>query len=411
MEQTVRRGIAGLPGKSLQAAMSVLLLAAIPASQCQAQSDDWVDTVKGLHPYAAVTITDDSNLLRTSDAAAAALPQVLGEKSDRYLTLEAGLDTEIKASRQRFFIDGRIYQNLYDRFDQLDHVGGDAKVLWKWLYGKLWEGELGYKYIRKLRDLTNQELPAKDMLDRHKVHANAIRRLDARWRLGVGADWTDIESSIREGLAKRILGGRIALEYETKSGNTLGLEAKFADADYSNTPQRDYQTSYLGPTLDWRITPITRLSAEAGYLRRKHDSLGERDFEGLVGRLGIAWKTTDKLTVNASAWREISNLNDEIADYAEITGISLEPTWAITAKTQMRLSADYEQRDFTGSELLAPGEEERQDDVYALSLWLDWDFLRNGRLSLGYGVENRDSNRRLREYDYRFLQAKVSLGL
>lgn len=376
-------------------AIATLLAVAHP------RAEEWLDVVKGLHPYASIAATHDSNLLRLSRNAG----------SDTYSTLEAGFSTDFDVSRQRFLIDGRIYRNDYDRFSQFDYTGGHALALWKWIYGRPWKGELGFKYDRRLRDLANQLIPAKDLIDRSRFFGEADRWLNERWLLGMRANWTNVSFSERADLDKRLLGGGIDLDYVSRAGNSVGLESNYTDAHFSDASRRDYREWFLGPNVDWQITGKTRLSATAGYLQRDHDTTSERDFQGPVGRLTAVWEATGKTLVSASVWREISNLKDEVANYAIIDGISLEPTWALSAKTALRAAASYEQRDFEGSQPDIENIEERMDDIYSVELWLDWDFLRNGRLSLGYRAENRDSTRTLQEYDYRYVRAQLRLGL
>ena len=116
-----------VPGARRTLASAVLagaLLAVL--SPVQAESEQWLDTLEGIHPYASLSYTDDSNLLRISDEGA----DIVGidSRSDQYVTTEAGIDTSFDLSRQRISIDGRVYHNAYDRFSQFDHTGGDAKV-------------------------------------------------------------------------------------------------------------------------------------------------------------------------------------------------------------------------------------------------------------------------------------------
>lgn len=389
---------------------SFSLLSAVFAGTSLAEDDRWLETVKGLHPYAAMGYTDDSNLLRKSDAAAALLPGIPANRSDKYLTIEAGLDTELELSRQRILINGRIYNNSYDRFDQLDHTAGDARAVWKWTYGNLWGGNLGYAYSRKMRDFTNQLIPAKDMLDRHRLFASVDRWLTTRWRASANTQWTDVSSSETRRLDKKRAGVGFSVDHFSGAGNSLGLETTYANSSYDIGSERDYDDWYLGPTAHWQITTKTTLDANGGYLRREHDGLSERDFDGFVGRLTALWQITDKTTLSASAWRDLSNLDDEIADYAVIDGIVIEPTWAITPKTAVRGLVRYEHRDFqTSSEV--PGIPDRIDEINTLGLWFDWQFLRNGSLSLGYETEDRDSTRRLEEYDYDLFRAQLRIGL
>ncbi|MBK1717895.1 outer membrane beta-barrel protein [Thiocystis violacea] len=385
-------------------ALSLLAMAMCRPSAAETEVPKWVETLKDLHPQASVTATTDSNLLRNPDG--------LGDRSDRYLTLQAGFDTEFKFSRQRLLLDASVYRNDYERFSEFNHVGGDAKVLWKWVLGRLWEGEFGYSYDHKQRDFANELLPSNDMLSRHRLQASANRWLTTRWRLGARIDWADVSFSDSEELDKTILGYGANLDYVSKAGNTLSLRATYASADFKNRDDRDYDDLTLGPSVDWKLSGKTRLSASAGYKARRHDVADERDFDGFVGRVSATWKPTGKSSLKATAWRDISNLDDEIADYAVIEGISLEPRWQFMPKTSLRGLASYENRAFDGGQDDELGFEtgDRRDRVRVLELGLDWEPRRYLELGLSFRDESRESNRALREYDSQSLWLTVSAG-
>ena len=88
----------------------------------------------------------------------------------------------------------------------------------------------------------------------------------------------------------------------------------------------------------------------------------------------------------------------------------MEPTWTITPKTAVRGLVSYEHRDFQTSNEV-PGVRDRIDKITTFGVWFDWQFFRNGGLSLGYETEKRDSTRQLEEYDYGLFQAQVRIGL
>lgn len=381
-----------------------LQFAMLSVQPTKALADSWLDAIKSLHPYATVKFTDDSNLLRTSDP-----------ESDRYSTLEAGLDTQLRISRQRIIIDGTIYRNRYDRFDQLDYTGGDARVQWKWLRGKLWEGDLGYSYDRRLRDLANELVPTRDLRDRHEVFGSARRWLTTRWRLGAETDWTDISFSESDDLNKSILGFGASLDYVSLARNEVGIAAAYSGARFANRDDQDYEDLSIGPTLDWQLTGKTRFKGDVAYKTRDFDVFSREDFAGVVGRLRLTWKPTGKISVKTSVWRELSNLNDEITDYAIVDGARLEPIWDITTKTSLRALASFERRDFQGDALQEDDNEQvfsdRVDDVSAFGLWLEWNARRNISLSLGFRSETRASTRELRDYDYQYVEASFSASL
>lgn len=375
------------------------------AAAARAESGGWLEIARGLKPYAALSWNYSSNLFYN--------PPELNDASDWYLTAEAGFDTELKVSRQRFLLDARIFHNAYDRFSEFDYTGGDGKVLWKWLAGTLWDGELGYQYEQTQRSFANQIVPRKDLRARNKVFGSANRWLSDRWRLGALANWTDTSFTESERLDRTTVGGGGKLEYVSKPENILGIQALYSTADYQRAPDLDYDDWSVGPYVEWRLTTKTRIRGNAAYENRSYDVTAVRNFDGLTGRVTTFWDATAKTNIRADIYRDLSNLADEIASYAIIDGVSVEPRWNITGKTALRASAAYERRDFQGADEADNflGISERVDDVTSFELGLDWNARRNLLLSLAIGADRRDSNRTLRDYDVQYVEARFSLGL
>jgi opacity protein-like surface antigen len=134
--------------------------------------------------------------------------------------------------------------------------------------------------------------------------------------------------------------------------------------------------------------------------------------------LTAIWDATGKTRVTSEVWRDISSLGDEIATYAIVNGISIEPQWAITPKTLLKAFAGYEQRDFSGSRELPDGglgnlplDSDRVDDVYTYIVGAEWKIRDNVILSFEYNAGNRNSTRELQDYDYQAIQGQLRVGL
>lgn len=110
----------------------------------------------------------------------------------------------------------------------------------------------------------------------------------------------------------------------------------------------------------------------------------------------------DQLTV--AIWRELSNLGDEIADFALIHGISVEPRWELSEALALRLFASYEDRDFEG----IGGDSNRQDDVVTGGVFADWTITPNISVSVGYNAQTRSSTRIYQDYDSRDIQLQIT---
>ena len=394
----VRSGAAGTKSGAWVVCCATLLM------PWPAKAADWIGVARAVRPYASLAVTSDSNLLRNPDGQ--------GDESDEYVTLEAGIEARLPISRQLLLIDGRIARNDYDRFEALDHTAADARLLWKWSLGKLWDGELGYGYDRKLRDLSNQLIAQRDMLDRHKLFGQANRWLTTRWQMGGEIDWTKVSSSDSPALDKDVIGYGLTLDYVSKANNRVGMEVTYATTRFDSSGTRDFYDVALGPTLNWSLSGKTRLLASGGYKARRHDHLSDSDYDGFVGNLTLKWQITGKTSIDAELWRDISSLDDEVADYAIVNGIRLEPTWRLSPKTSLSGLASYEHRDFLGSasNLTGLDVDQREDRVSTLGLSVAWQPRRNVSIDLSIGAESRDSTRELREYTYQYAQLALRIG-
>jgi len=372
-----------------------------------------LETVKGLHPYATVAVAYDSNLLRRPHAELVILRDLYGGESDIYATLEAGFATAIDYSRQQVVIGGRVYHVSYDRFNQLDHTGGDARILWNWVRGSLWEGDLGYTFVRKQRDFANEVIPTNDMLDRNRAYATAKRWITTRWRLGGQAEVVATSFDKSEDLNRTLLGVGAMLDYVSAAGSVIGINAVYSDGQYWNQPDRDYTQASIGPSGEWSPTLKTHVKGNIAYETFKHDERPERDFDGLVGRVKATWRVTGKTSVATTLSRAYSNLEDESANFAIVDSLSFEPAWNITSKTTLRALASFQRQDYQSlqSANIASELDARVDDIISLGLWVDWQLRSNVSVSLGYAAGSRESTHELKEYDFQNVQAIFTIGL
>ncbi|MFB1487561.1 MULTISPECIES: outer membrane beta-barrel protein [unclassified Thiocapsa] len=363
-------------------------------------SEGLEDALKLLKPYLLGGITYESNLLLLSSDA----------QSDFYTTLGFGIGADLVLGQQTISLDGLIYRNDFDRFDYLDFDGGEVDLVWDWIAGRLWSGRVGYRFDQSLRSFAFQLVPFKDIISRNRVFVEADRWVADRWRLGLEGNWTNVgfsESSVQD---RTILGGGARIDYVTSTSNTLGLRASYSNGDFQSESIADYYEFQVGPELKWRLSPKTRVQLFLGFLERDYDQGSENDYNGYVGSLSTYWQATGKTSFNLSLLRTVSALGDEIANYAVVHGVTLEPSWAIGSKTILRGLLGYQEQDFRGADLDSLGAESRLDKVTDLELWVDWNPRSAVRLSLGVTLEERDSTRAFQDYRNEALFGQIELG-
>lgn len=351
---------------------------------------------QSLHPYATLRLTHDDNLFRSPDANAV---------TDQRLRASAGLDALWRRGRQRFVLGGELYRDQFRDYSTYDHTGAALDGQWLWQAGERWAGDLGYGYRRWLRDFANQAVPAKDIGERHRLSAEARRWLDAHWQLGLRVGGDDIRFSASPALDKQRLSTRLRLEHQSLAGNRLGAQLLYRDVRFDDADLRDYHDLWAGPTVSWALSGKTRLEAEAGLLRRTHEQLGERDFSGAVGELELIWQALNKTEVTLTLYRDLNSLDDEVADYARVHGLRLQPVWQISAKLRLTALAAWEERDYAER----PGLADATEDWTRAGLSLGWAFTEYSALTLGWEHQRRDSDRPSDDYraDTLWLEARI----
>jgi hypothetical protein len=407
----------GSPARCRCAQLAALLLVGFEAYPSSAMAELPLETLKGLHPYATVAVAYDTNPLRRSDEASrvpATVPSALYQpEAETSTTLAAGFDTQINLGRQNLFLNARIYQVLYDKLAEYDNTGGDAAIRWQWVAGSLWEGNLGYTFVRRQRDFANENVPTNDMIDRNRVYATVRRLLSPRWRLGGLANLNTTAFDENVDLNQTLFGIGVNLNYVSLAGSVFGIETRYSEGHYWNVEDRDYAQVNIGPTAEWKPTVKTLIKGNIEYETFRHEVLSERDFEGLVGRIRATWQITGKTSIDALVWRDFSNLEDESVSFAIVDGISLEPTWRISTKTTLRVLASFQRQDYQSFQTSDDVSENdsRVDDVTTVGIWWDWKWKTNVGLSLGYSLGSRESTRLLKDYDFQNVQLALTIGL
>lgn len=382
------------------AGVAVSLGVLAQAGELQA-SEGWVRFLDVTNPYASLAYAYDSNLFRLDSDA----PDI-GSRSDRIATLSAGFDAKLPVSQQEFELSGVITRNFYDSHDDLDFTGGKGAAVWHWRAGRVWTGNLGYRYARSLRDFANQFTTEKTegVRNDHRIFGDTTIDLPGKWKLGARGEFADIAITSTDLLDLQRTTGGTTLSYVSASGNVIGLDAQVSDGKYDNNPVADFKEYNIGPTLDWQLRPSTRVNAKIGYSSRNNNDSFRADFEDFTGRVVFTMTSARRHKLTATVWREISNLGDEIADFALIHGVSLEPRWQLSNGVAIRLLGSYQARDFKVSDPAL----DRQDDVFTGGVFTDWPIGRNLKLSVGVDAERRSSTRTLQDYDFVTAQVQIT---
>lgn len=361
-------------------------------------------------------VTHDSNLFRLSDVVD---PQaVIGssDKSDTVYHVGAGGSYELRASRQRFLLEGNIDDYKFENFSNLDYVGYLARGNWLWQVGNDWDGVLGLGRRRFLEDFANIQTNIKDLVDQNQFYGTANYHLYSRLRLTFdlseygnhhSADSQKVYDSTVDNAA-------FTVNWVTPAENTVGLQYRTANGRYENRQiilglpvDNAYHENEINVVANWRATGISSFIARLGYTQRNYDELTSRDFSGPTWRLTYDWQPTGKLGFEFATWREIGEFLSVNSNYYRVTGYSIAPMWSVTPNValQGKVSRLYDR--FLGDPGFIPQPVSRSDTEKIYQLSLLWAPLRRTNVTISIEKGERSSNEAVFSYDYRTIGATV----
>ena len=390
--------------------VATLCLDATPLA-AQGTETDVARVIDAFNPYATVGFGYDSNIYRLDDR----VDPIGDERADQYAMVSAGFDADITRSLQRWDLYGEAIHTLFNEHDDLDYTGSRAGAIWHWGLTKASFGSVGFTHRRALRDFANQPPvnKVKDLRMENKLAGDANIKLPGRWTMGVRGEFADVTFSETDRLdLRRFLTGA-NIGYASTAGSTIGLDAEYLEGDYDENPLADYEEYTVGPTLDWNITERTVLEAKVGYTNRNQADPLRQDYDGVTGRATVSFNNDPLNALRVVLYRDLSNLGDEVLEFAEVTGVEVEPRWQLREGMDVRFVLGYEKRDFNpdpDAELIGL-DPNRDDDVFTGGAYLDWQYTRNFKLSVGADMQKHDSTRELEDFDFHRFEIKLTGSL
>lgn len=374
---------------------------------------------RGVRLFVDAGIDRDSNVFRLSDSTGPVAALGATKKSDTIYRVGAGLRATARQGRQRVLFDLQAEHRNFDHFNQLDHTRYRAGVDWQWVAGSRLSGNAGFTRRKFLADLGDIQANIKDMITEDSAFLSAAYLVTPRWRARGALDWVrrEHDAPVRAVLDARVLGATAGLDYLTPAGNSVGGQVRVSQGEYPNAQLiggqlivNDYDETETSLVARWAATGKSTFEARAGYTRREHDQVPQRDFDGFTGRLDWDWFIANKTLLNVAIWRQLNSLELADAAYAVTEGWGLGPAWAPTVKLVFQARYFDEDRDYEGNAALAvPGAVARRDTVRGVSLTAGYTPRRNMQFTLGVERGDRDSNLVGGDYDYTLISASARL--
>lgn len=378
-----------------------LALAAGPASADE--YDVFTPYVRGHYGY-------DSNLFRLQDKQAA--QSVLGRSSlsESWYTLAAGLDANVRFSRQAVKAHAELNQTRFDTYGALDYDGRDLLLKWDWLAGNRLSGNVGVAENLTQASYANVRQPVSNLVRTRRGFFQGAAKVGSPWQLLFGFDRTQTRNDAFELQAQDATTDRAnaGVEFETAKGSTLGFMSRFTDGRYPNrqtigatSVNNDYRQWDNGFVMGWAPSGKTKMTGALNYTQRAYDEVPQRDFSGVTGLLALDWMVTAATTLKASLHRDIGAIDNTTASYALNNGVALGADWQATSKLALNTRVRYDLIDYAGDPgVTLAGQPAREDRLTTLQAGLEYAVLRNTQLGFSLQRGIRQSSEALSRYDY-----------
>ncbi|MCL5060283.1 MAG: putative exosortase B-associated extracellular polysaccharide biosynthesis transporter EpsL, partial [Candidatus Thermoplasmatota archaeon] len=368
-----------------------MALTALPAVPAQAKEGDT------FQPFVSYTRYYDSNLFRLAGSEYALVPHL----SDQYGVLSAGVNADWQPGRQRVIASASKSLVRYSRNPQLDYDGSDHQLKWNWRLGNHWSGQVGATESvaqSSFSDLVG--LLINNQVTRKNRFANAEWQFHPRWHAGLGAATASSTNSTTQRASSDYedISAYATLGYTTPKGSKLRGQLRRVEGEYPNRSaglfaDRAYTLTEYNLLGDWNMSGKLIAHARLGYVQRENDTLSQRNFSGLAGRLSADYFPSGKTALNWALYREIANSDDVNASYQLSAGTRLGAAWLATSRVTLRASASFENRSFEGDTgFILPGTPQRDEDTLSGSLSLSYAPLRMATIDVGVQAGRRESN-------------------
>jgi exopolysaccharide biosynthesis operon protein EpsL len=353
-------------------------------------------------PFVSYTRFYDSNLFRLAESEYG----LVSDRSDQYGVLSAGLNVDWQPGRQQIIASASKSLIRFSRNSQLDYDGSDYQARWNWRLGNHWTGQLGA--TENVTQTTFEELNQQinNQVTRRNRFAGADWQFHPRWSAGMrAATLTSSNSTVqRAPVDYDDTSVSATLGYMTPKGSRLRGQVRRVDGEYPNRTvlfaDRAYTLIQYNLLADWNTTGKLVAHATVGHTRRENDTLSQRNFSGMTGRLSADYFVTGKTVLNWTAYRELANSDDINASYRLTTGTSLGAAWQATDKLTLRGNASFENRSYEGDTGFAPGLPQRDEDVLSGSLSLSYAPVSMATVDVGLQAGRRDSNIPVNDYTF-----------
>jgi len=306
----------------------------------------------------------------------------------------------------RFNLNLNVTDNQFANNHILNHISSTDLVVWDWMLGKQFSGDVGYNYSREMGGFSNTSFYGLDIITGNNVFAHINYAWHPRWKIQTGFNWQSYVHSAtqRMTLNQDTTTALTSLNYMTPSSNSIGMQYSLTYGKYPNPEMVNniaiadkYQQHDIRALLLWKLTEKSSFKGDAGYVIRQYPDYSQRDFSGQTFNLKFSWTPTAKTMLELAGWRQLNSYPDVTTTYVIAEGFSLSPMWNLLPKLTLSAKFSRQTLDYTVD---TAGIVPRHDILLRGGASLVYTPVTNCEVTLGYQAGTRDSN--ILFYDYNF---------
>ncbi len=374
-------------------------------------------------PYVRALYGYDSNLFRLQNDQEARAVLRTSSMAESYLTLGAGMDANLKMSRQAIKAHVELNQTRFNTYGQLDNEGHDAYLKWDWQIGSRATGDVSVADTLAQASYANVKQPVMNQIRTRRGAANGAIQLAYPWQVQFGLERvrTSNDAAVQLPQDATVDTLNAGLQYRTDKGSTVAWVSRRSEGRYPNQQliglvrvDNDYRQWDNGVAAVWKLSEKTSMTGKLNFTQRGYTDVPQRDFSGLTGLLSLDWSATGRTTLNASIYRNIgavenSAIENTTASYALNQGIAVGADWKPTAKLTFNTRLSHDRIEYAGDPgLVLSTQAVREDRLTMAQAGLQYAVLRNTQIGLMLRRGVRQSNEALQ--GYRYSSALISLS-
>lgn len=355
-------------------------------------------------PFVGSSLLYDDNLLRMAKNGNSATGR---DKSDFIKQIRAGIAARWAINKQVLLAKAVVSQHWFSTYTELDYLGRNIEASWNWQLGKYLTGIIGYSNVASRDDFGQQNGLIDNLQTTSQYFTSAEYQFINNWFLQGGFIRRSSSSSSpllqNNNSIENV--GTFSVKYQAPNNTMLGFRTNIIDGSFPDRPYTigDFQdNAYMRYDYNiewaWQHSIKTKLEGHLGYTRQFHEHLTEKNFSEPTAHVKLNWTPTSKTNISLNAWRDIQFSNRQESSFVVSQGLRFMPSWLITPKLQLSLPMSYEQQEYLGNPSNIVRTQTEKDDISKLGFALDYNPVKNSKISFLMQLEDRVSTELTRNY-------------